>query len=242
MRINWNDVYVWVIIALSIMAIAGMYVNGLEKTLPTILVAVLTASLLDAFIEKLFYKKLIFPYSGIISGLIVGSIVSFEDPLFIPLIASAVAIISKHILKYKVYHVFNPAAFGLLTSFLLFSKFDSWWAAVPYLMPFLVIIAWKIGKLWIAIPFLLTFVFLGSYTNNLKFQNIADVLSLPYYFAFIMAVEPKTTPISRNQQIAFGISLAVLIVLLSFVVRIPYAILISLLALNFIYFLYRTRR
>ena len=242
MRINWNDVYVWVIIALSIMAIVGMYVNGLEKTLPTVLVAVLTASLLDAFIEKLFYKKLIFPYSGIISGLIVGSIVSFEDPLYVPLIAATIAIISKHFIKYKFHHPFNPATFGLLTIFVVFSKFDSWWAAVPFLIPFLVIIAWKIRKLHIALSFLVVYFLLTYFTGNLRLQSINDLLGLPYYFAFIMAVEPKTTPTVRNQQIVFGVSLAALLFLLAFILRIPYAIFISLLMVNLIYFVYRIRR
>jgi len=240
MRVNLNDVYVWTVIALAIMAVAGVLVNGI-RALPTVLVAVLTASILDLAMRKLRGKQLKFPYSAIISGLIVGSVVSFEDFLYIPLVASALAIISKHILKYN-YHIFNPASFGLLASFLIFSKFDSWWAAVPVLMPFLVIIAWKIRKLHLALSFLVVYVALTYFTNGIRLQTFSDLLGLPFYFAFIMAVEPKTTPTYKNQQMAFGISLAVLIVLLSFVVRIPYAIFISLLALNFIYFLYRTRR
>jgi len=168
--------------------------------------------------------------------------VSFEDPLYIPFLASAVAIISKHALKYKVFHILNPATFGMVVTFLIFSKFDAWWAAVPFLMPFLVIIAWKIKRLHIALTFLVVFTILGYFTGNLRLQSFNDFLGLPYYFAFIMAVEPKTTPAVRKEQIAFGISLAVLLVLLAFVVRIQYAIFISLLALNVVYFLYRIRR
>ena len=242
MGINWNGVYVWAVIALSVVAAGGMYRNGVEKTLPTILVAVSTAAVLDVLIEKLFGKKWAFPYSGIISGLIVGSIVSFEDPLYVPLAAAAITIVSKHILKYRSYHIFNPASFGLLVTFILFYKSDSWWAAVPALIPFLVIISWKIRRLWISLPFLLAFVLLTYSTNNLRLQTFADALSLPYYFAFIMAVEPKTTPSIRNQQILFGISLAVLVFLLNFVMKAPYAIFISLLAMNLLYFVYRIRK
>ncbi|MBI4010324.1 MAG: RnfABCDGE type electron transport complex subunit D [Candidatus Aenigmarchaeota archaeon] len=242
MGINWNDVYVWVIVALSIMAIGGMLTNGFEKTLPTLLTAVLTASILDIVIRKVLKKEFKFPYSAVISGLIVGSIVSFEDPLYIPLVASAIAIVSKHLLKYKAYHILNPATFGMLIGFLIFSKFDSWWAAVPFLIPFLVIIAWKIRKLHLALSFLAVFLVLTYFTNNIRLQSLSDLLSLPYYFAFIMAVEPKTTPIVRNQQIAFGVSLAVLVVLLAFVVRIPYALFVSLLSMNLLYFIYRIRK
>lgn len=241
MKIDLNSVYVWVMIALSIMAIAGMYVNGFEKTLPVILVAILTTSILDILIEKLIHKRMIFPYSAIISGLIIGSIVSFEDPLHVPLLAAAIAIISKHAIKFKIYHVFNPATFGLFVSFLIFSKFDSWWATIPILMPFLVIIAWKIKRLYISLPFLIVFAISSHFSGYIPLQSLDSLLALPYYFAFIMAVEPKTTPISRNQQITFGIALAILMFLLAFVVRIPYAIFISLLALNFIYFLYKIR-
>lgn len=242
MKVNWNDVYVWTVIALAIVAVAGMYGNGFQKTLPTILAAVLTSSILDLVIRKLRGKSFVIPYSALISGLIVGSIVSFEDPLYVPLIAAAIAIISKHVLKFKAYHVLNPASFGLLVSFLLFSKFDSWWGAVPMLIPFLVIIAWKIKKLWLSLSFLAVFFLLALLTSNLKYTGVASILSLPYYFSFIMAVEPKTTPILRNQQILFGVALAILVVLLAFVVRIYYALFISLLALNFIYFLYRIKK
>lgn len=242
MRIRWNDVYLWAVVALSILAIVGMVTNGFEKTLPTLLTAVLTAAVLDVVIDKIRKKPLSFPYSAVISGLIVGSIVSFEDPLYVPFVAATLAIILKTVLKYKFYHIFNPATSGMLVTFLLFSKFDSWWAAIPYLMPFLVVIAWKIKRLHIAVPFLIVFAVLTYLTGNLRLQSANDLLGLPYYFAFIMAVEPKTTPSLRNQQIAFGVSLAVLLVLLAFVVRIPYAIFISLLAMNLIFFVYRIRK
>lgn len=242
MGIRWNDVYVWAIIALSILAVVGVYNNGFNRTLSTLLTALLTASVLDFLIDKFVKKRNRFPYSGTITGLIVGSIVSFEDPLYIPFAAALVAIVSKHVLKYKVYHILNPATFGMLMTFLLFSKFDSWWGAVPYLMPFLVIIAWKIKRLHIAVPFLVVFVVLTYFTGNIRLQSLGDFLGLPFYFAFIMAVEPKTTPAFRKEQIVFGISLAVLLFLLAFVVRIQYAIFISLLAMNVVYFLYRIRR
>ncbi len=242
MGINWNDVYVWTVIALSIMAAGGMALFGVEKTLPTILVAVLTALMLDILIGKFRKKNFKFPYSAVISGLIVGSIVSFESPLYVPFLAATVAIISKHALKYKIFHIFNPAALGLLVSFIVFSKSDSWWATVPMLMPFLLIIAWKIKKLHIALSFLIVFVVLTYFTDNIRLQSFGDLLGLPFYFAAIMAVEPKTTPVARSQQILFGVSLSVLLFLLAFVARIPYALFISLLAMNLVYFLYRIRR
>ncbi len=240
MKIDWNYVYVWVIIALSILAAVGIYFNG-TKALYTLLVAVATATVLDLVIKKIKKESLAFPYSAVISGLIVGSIVSFEDSLLIPLVAAIIAILSKHVIRFKAYHPLNPATFGLLASFLLFSKFDSWWASVPYLIPFLLIISWKIRKLWISFTFLIAFAALVYFTGNIRLQSFTDFLSLPYYFTFIMVTEPKTTPSVRNQQIVFGISLAVLLFLLTFVFKLPYAIFISLLLMNLGYFVYRIR-
>ena len=242
MGINWNDVYVWVIVALAIVSAASILSSGIVQSLPSVLIAVATAIILDIVIRKIVKKTWKVPYSAAISGLIIGSIIAFEAPLYVPAAASAIAVGSKYILKYKFHHVVNPAAFGLLASMLLFSWGDTWWGTFPLLAPFLVIIAWKIKRLYISFAFLAVYLILAYFTGNFNIQKPGDLLNLPLYFAFIMAVEPKTTPLKAIEQLVFGVSLAAILALLSFVFPMPYAVFVSLLAANVGYFAYKAGR
>ena len=148
MDIKWNDVYIWVIIALSLISAASIISSGVAQSLPSVLTAVITAIIMDVLIRKIVNKTWKIPYSATISGLIIGSIAAFENPLYVPAFEAAVAIGSKYFLKYKFHHIVNPAAFGLLVSLLLFSRTDTWWGTFPLLAPFLVIISWKIKRLY----------------------------------------------------------------------------------------------
>lgn len=242
MGIDWNDVYVWVIVALAIVSAASMLSSGIAQSLPSVLTAVVTAIMLDVLIRKIVKKTWKVPYSAAISGLIIGSIIAFEAPLYVPAVASAIAIASKYILKYKFHHIVNPAAFGLLASLMLFSRTDTWWGTFPLLAPFLVIIAWEIKRLYISFAFLAVYLILAYFTGNFNIQKPDDLLNLPLFFAFIMAVEPKTTPLKAREQLAFGVSLALVLVLLSFAFPIPYAVLVSLLVANVGYFAYKASR
>ena len=61
--------------------------------------------------------------------------------------------------------------------------------------------------------------------------------SLPFYFAFIMLSEPKTSPNAPKEQVAFGVAVAILIFVLD--AHIKYSFLVALLAGNLAYAAYR---
>ncbi|MEK6837098.1 MAG: hypothetical protein AABX69_00475, partial [Nanoarchaeota archaeon] len=117
--------------------------------------------------------------------------------------------------------------------------------AIP-LSLILIIASYKADKLKVAIPFLLLTALLYAATEFVKVPFtttglLAFVSSMPYYFAFIMLSEPKTSPLSYNpkEQIAFGIAVAVLYFALDFNdVKFPFFI--ALLAGNLAYSLYRS--
>lgn len=87
------------------------------------------------------------------------------------------------------------------------------------LVPLLLFANYKARKLWTSIPFLIATALLFYFTgltslNSLNIQDIFRFLEvLPWYFAFIIVSEPRTLPYAKNEQVVFGISIAILSVL-----------------------------
>lgn len=245
------DMYAWAIFLISLLAVIE---SILYNQIPwNLLVSVIVSCLLDVSIKKFYLKREIgFPYSATITGLIIGSVAPFNSSVLLGIVAAVIAISSKFFLRIKNINVFNPAALGLLVSLFIFSQGDQWWVANGYnylgfiipLSIILVIPNYKANKLVVSIPFLLTFLIsdlviaaLSSVPISLL-SIIISVLQLNYFFGFIMVSEPKTSPYKRNEQLAFGILVAVAVSLLSFF-GVTYSLLISLLFGNVAYALWR---
>jgi hypothetical protein len=117
--------------------------------------------------------------------------------------------------------IFNPAAFGsLIMSF--FYLLPSWWGAsfaprIPITsdglsmaalitFPVAGFIAWKYKKMPLAITAAVTTCVMYA----VLFQLIPIFLLLEGTLAFyvlVMCIEPKTSPVLRNEQLAFGIGI-----------------------------------
>ncbi|MEI6631286.1 MAG: RnfABCDGE type electron transport complex subunit D [bacterium] len=188
-------------------------------------------------------KKLSLSESSIISGLIVGFVLSSDSRPAVLILASVFAISSKYLIRVNKRHIFNPAGLGILLAMLFFGANSEWRGTYLWsiLLPAGFYLAYKIRKLSLVVSyFLCTFILFGAQALWQKTQliNILGVLS--YFFIFIMLVEPKTTPLKTNLKIIFGAAVAGLIFILSNL-RIRFdAELASLLFLNlFVLFLNR---
>lgn len=226
--------YYVAIFVLTIVAIVESIGHGFPVNA---VVAVLTTSILDIAIKKFWLKRAFtLPLSAIITGLIVGT-VSMNAPVVGTFIAALLAVLSKFVVRWKGSHIFNPAVFGVVTVQLLnpaahgggsmahdasqiMEGFGPGGFAVSlWLVPLLLFANWRANKVWVAIPFLIVSALLYHFTglttlNSLNLQDTFKFLELlPYYFAFIIVSEPKTSPWAKNEQTIFGISIAVLSIL-----------------------------
>ena len=243
-----NSMYMLAAVLLLLVAASVSYARRVFPT--NLVVAITVAVIADSLLKKFYLKKeLKFPYSAIISGTIIGSIAPFNTSVVVIIIAALAAMISKFFIRLKGKHVFNPATFGLLVSLLIFGFGDEWWAATSFpfagialtLTPLLIIANWKADKLPVAIPFLLLTVMLNHFSGTFPFslENAYNFfISLPFYFAFIMVSEPKTSPFEKKEQIVFGIFVAALTFVLGFY-GVRYYFLLALLTGNFLYSIYR---
>ena len=106
------------ILVLLTLAAVSFYENGPAELL-WILSGVFFCGLLDFLINKIVFKKQLFPKSAIITGFILSGILSYHENWWWLLIFSAAAIISKHLIRINNKHIFNPANFGLFAATLL---------------------------------------------------------------------------------------------------------------------------
>ncbi len=163
-------------------------------------------------------KKFQVTESALVSGLIIGIVLSGDNRWWVIALAAVFAIASKHLLRINSKHVFNPAAFGIFLSIILLGAITEWRGAYLwyFLVTFGVYFVYRIQKLEILAGFVLVFLLLfgtQAFIRKVPILNIPGYLN--YFYLFIMLIEPKTTPVRRTGRLIFGAAAAALIFILT---------------------------
>lgn len=208
------------------------------------LAAVFIVGALDLLITKVRFGKSYLPASSLVSGLLVGLIIAPSEKFWIVILAAAAATLSKQFIGAGMRrHIFNPAAFGIISVNLIFGTPVSWWGVAwsPWplviLMPVMFLILKKLMRLWIPTGFLATyFVYLLTIMAPTDAVNtIADGSVM--LFALVMLPEPITSPNRGYLKYIFGPMVAVLAILTGKILPLSENFLLALLAGNLIGFL-----
>ena len=195
---------------------------------------------LDYLFHRMRSIQSFFPSSALVSGLIIGLLNSPSSSMFSMLLVAALAILSKHFLRIKNRHIFNPAAFGLFFGSLLFKTSVSWWGVALGMLPLLLLTGYvsifRSKKLNIILSFFVVYNLLTFFIN--KRVDIFDPVII--FFTLVMLPEPTTSSNRPNRQILFGIAAAVFILMFSNnLANIPDVLTGSLLITNLLFFKFR---
>lgn len=180
----------------------------------TALTAVVVATLLDSIFLSVKNKKIILSTSAMISGLIIGAVLSSSNPKWIFIVTPIFAIVSKIIIRLNHRHIFNPAAFGIFVAIILFSAQTQWIGTNLWyiFVPFGLYFSYKFRKLEILVGYAITTFILFSAIILMQHGNLLDIFNyLSYFFIFVMLIEPKTTPVTTWGKYLFGFGAAALI-------------------------------
>ncbi len=196
-----NDIYSLMIFSLLISTLASIYILGAWQNLANVFAAIFTAAALDLGIKYWKTKTFSISKSAIISGFFVSTILEQNTALLTIIAAAAIAILSKHIIRFQGKHVFNPANFGMLSAILFLQAGHGWWASIsPIAILFGLVVVWRFERFHQVAPFLITY-----YLANFAFNQTLPTLDFTLlFFAFYMFIEPKTSPASRNARIVYG--------------------------------------
>src|SRR5882672_3456055 len=105
--------------------------EGIRVVTPGLASAVIIAGLVDALILRATRKSWEFPSGAVLTALIVAMVLRAQEPWYVVTITSAIAILSKYVIRSRTANVFNPAALAIIASFYLFHTGQSWWGALP---------------------------------------------------------------------------------------------------------------
>jgi len=213
-----TSIKIQMIVFLSILA-AYLVVAGNDVAfLLSLLTAIATASATEAAIAFAKKKKLFFPESAIVSGLIIGFVLTNEQPLYIIAAASFLAVASKHIIRINKRHIFNPAAFGIFFSMLLLGATTQWKATYYWyiFVPAGLFFAYRMRKIPLVGSYLITALGIFGIQAMAQHVSIGNIFGyLSYFFIFVMVIEPKTTPATQAGKILFGFIVALVIFVLT---------------------------
>jgi Na+-transporting NADH:ubiquinone oxidoreductase subunit NqrB len=204
-----------------LLVIAGT-ATGWSVVAPHLLAAIVGACGLELLVSAFVNRRLIWPTSALLSGMIVAFVLAPETPLIETMWIAGLATASKYLLATRRGHVFNPAALALLVSIPLFATGQSWWGAggdLPW--PFILLVLAggalvvdRINKF----PLVLTFaaVYFGAFTvlGLLDPSPVAEMFRAPFvqsaaFLAVFMLTDPPTSPGRYMEQIWFGALAAV---------------------------------
>ena len=220
------DIYLTMIVVLTILAAINVQTFGIDKTVPQLAIAVIVATAVEALWD--FYKKRQWQYSksAIITGLFIGSLLDPGQIWYIPAIASVIAILSKTFLRAKMRHFFNPTMFSLFVlslipvSFLSTSVSIGWWSSANLYATIILglFISIKFRRLDLTLPFLAVFFALSFVFSQNFSTSLSTILSTPLlFFTFFMLVEPKTSPFTRRGRLIYGVIVAILFALVGMI-------------------------
>lgn len=180
-------------------------------------VSVIISILADSLIIYLKEKEARLTESSIITGLIIGCVLSSAGKWHLMALAALFAIASKHIIKFHGRHFFNPASFGILASVFFLGASTEWKGAYLWyiIVPFGLYASFKIKKLELIASYFIASLILFGCQAVIQSVPILSVLGyLNYFFIFIMLIEPMTTPMTKCGKIIFGSGVGVLIFIL----------------------------
>jgi Na+-translocating ferredoxin:NAD+ oxidoreductase RnfD subunit len=185
-------------------------------------VAVIAAVIVDLICNNIKGRYSSIPDGAVITGLIIALVLSSATSIFAIAGTSCLAILSKHLISYKKRPIFNPAAFGLLLSVLIFQTGQSWWGAfgdlpvwtIGFLLVGGYLITSRINKFPQVFSFLLTSFLLLALMGYFNIGDAVDALRPPFinatlFFGFFMLTDLPTSPAKDKDQILYGMLTAV---------------------------------
>lgn len=175
------------------------------------------AMIVDSILVYATKKEWVLTDSSLITGLIVGFVLSSHQPWWVVSLASVFAICSKYLFTWGSRHIFNPAAFGILMVTIFFDGLMEWHGAFLWyiMIPGALYFVLKAKRFEIVMGYCLVYgVLFGvqAIWGSLSFLEI--VRSLNYFFILIMLDDPLTSPHSPKGKIILGGAVATLVFIL----------------------------
>lgn len=213
-------------VLLVLMLFGGFGANELNGIVDCV-VAMVTGVVLDFVVALVLRRKVRLSDGGLLTGLIVGLVLSSQQPWYAAAVTTAIGLVVKHLLKIKRKPLFNPAAIGLLAATFLFPAGQSWWGGMAMLPAWCIVmllvggylVTHRVNKFPAVFAFLGVYFLLQLLLGIWNVGDAADALRNPFlntalFLGFFMVTDPPTSPAQTGDQVWFGVVTAIVSVLL----------------------------
>jgi hypothetical protein len=259
---SWRDPRLHVALVIGALQVLGQTVLGFELSVAQILVCLGVCAAIEVGVALCREGVLLWPASALLTGNSVAFIMRSADTphgdwwslsgIEVFVVACVLSMLSKHLLRQRGRHVFNPSNLGLVAAFVLFgtrraNPQDLWWGALsPGLWLTLAVIvagglliARRLRMLLLVAAFWLTFaaavgVVAASghcitarwhYTPvcGREFWSVMTTSPELLVFLFFMITDPRTAPAGRAARVGYGAAVALVAALLAAPMRTEFA-------------------
>lgn len=211
------------IIVLAILVALAAPSEGIRLVAPGLLGAMAVAGLIDALIIRKRKNAWEFPDGAVLTGLFVAMVLSPHESWYIAACTSAIAVVSKYLIRTRSANVFNPAALGIVVTFYIFDTGQSWWGALPEISPLALLalfatgifIVDRVNKMPLVLAFLGVYFLLFTISTFIGDPGLlAEIFRAPdlhavLFFAFFILTDPPTSPVKYRDQVICGVIVAV---------------------------------
>ena len=209
-------------VALTCYTVIGLFFADFYRVNYAIIVAVLSAVFTELALSYYFYRKIKMPIGAYIAGLSFSLLVqsNFLLPYFL---GGVISQISKYVFRIGKQQIFNPSNIALLV--IVYSlagnvvSSPGQWDNNGYFTILFVMIGFSVSfyarRFSTVISYILAFAavsYVRSFITGTHFLFLAGtIIGLPQIiFACHMVTDPKTSPESKYEQLAFGMSIGLL--------------------------------
>ncbi len=216
-RLHIDQRYYAPILVSLILLVGQISFRFLTSPMGTVL-GILASIGMEILLSLLFTRKMPNVASAYVSGISVGILVQ-STAVWPYMLCSAIAILSKYLIRVENRHIWNPSNLGIVTLLLLAPRYVSTLGAQAGNSFFAMIVIWTVGSIiiyrlkrfHICFTYVIFFLMyaamraaiLGHYVSHESFAQEAAPLSGPMYqlFVFFMITDPKTTVNSWRGQV-----------------------------------------
>ncbi|CAG9623398.1 RnfABCDGE type electron transport complex subunit D [Sutcliffiella rhizosphaerae] len=235
---QWKDYkfdprYLIIIFLFSFVVAGQTYLNFLQG-FEAIIASVLTTTITEMILSRIFLKKTIFPLSAFITGLGISLLIA-SNYIWPYIVTGIIAIGLKYLLRYKGAHVFNPNNIAVVLMITILPSFvvvsPKQWTNGFLMMTIIICLGFLLVKfakrIEVCLSFIITFLVFAFIRHIVYgaplFAALGPLLGAStQLFIFFMITDPKTSPKTTKGKIAYGITIATIDAILR-INRIPFA-------------------
>lgn len=207
------------LMGLGLMLLVAARYESMTQAWPAIADSLMVATAIDAPLARWRRGRWELPTGAWLTAGLVSLVLSPYETYTVAPWTTAIAVASKHVVRARGRHVFNPAAVGLVASFHVFHAAHTWWGALAEAPPalgwtlLLAVGAFMADRVH-RVPLVLSFlaVYFAAFTSTAFASDaarVAEVFQTPdvqaaCFFGCFFLTDPPTSPASGRDQIACG--------------------------------------